>query len=54
MAAILDLSIYQNCSRVTAPHPSGYHHRGIENECSEDKAASSKQGLLPPCVDNYS
>ena len=53
MAAILDFSIYQNCSRVTAPHPSGYHHRGIEHAYSEDKTASNKQGL-PPCVDNYS
>ena len=27
----------QNCSRVKAPHPSGYHYRGIEHEYSEEK-----------------
>ena len=35
MAAILDFSILSKL--LTAPHPSGYHYRGIGHEYSETK-----------------
>ena len=40
-------SIYKNCSRVTAPHPSGYNYGGVEYEYSEGKNCIKQNKVYP-------